>query len=105
LEEALNLLFDRLLMMMTSHISNFKKIRPAGTELFYVDERTDTKKHRVPNIISVSALIMNQIHRTGSFTLQSSPASYSSPFSSRTLLTMYTLFQSVLSTRTEVLNQ
>jgi len=49
--------------------------RPAGTELFYAYERTDTKTHRhdgancafqnsanVPNIIYVSTLIMNQMH-------------------------------------------
>ena len=61
MEEALDLSFDRLLMMMTCYscqilvtpefsqqtqISHFLKIRPVKIELFYVDGRTDGRPSR-----------------------------------------------------------
>jgi hypothetical protein len=42
LEEALDLSFDRLLMMMMmTQVSNVKKMRLVGAELFHADRRMD----------------------------------------------------------------
>ena len=42
MEEALDLSFDRLLMMMMmTQVSNVKKMRLVGAELFHADRRTD----------------------------------------------------------------